>query len=117
MKRTPKDNETLAEQLARDPQSDVAVIEIKAGDIPALRWGDSSGVEVGEWVVALGNPFGLSHTLTVDVVSAKERTSVGINDYEDFIQTDAAIAGAQSGYAALCGPKSVSTRKRGINGI
>lgn len=57
----------------------------------ALPIADSAKLEVGEWVVAIGNPFGLSHTLTVGVVSAKGRTSVGINDYEDFIQTDAAI--------------------------
>jgi len=81
----------------RDPQSDVAVIEIKAGDLPTLPFADSSKLEVGEWVVAIGNPFGLSHTLTVGVVSAKGRTSVGINDYEDFIQTDAAINPGNSG--------------------
>ena len=81
----------------RDPQSDVAVIEINAGGLPVLAWGDSARLEVGEWVVAIGNPFGLSHTLTVGVVSAKGRTSVGINDYEDFIQTDAAINPGNSG--------------------
>lgn len=81
----------------RDPQSDIAVIEIKASDLPLLRIADSSQVDVGEWVVAIGNPFGLSHTLTVGVVSAKGRTSVGINDYEDFIQTDAAINPGNSG--------------------
>jgi len=80
-----------------DPKSDVAVIEIAARDLPALAWGDSSNLEVGEWVVAMGNPFGLSHTLTVGVVSAKGRTSLGINDYEDFIQTDAAINPGNSG--------------------
>jgi serine protease Do len=81
----------------RDPQSDVAVIEIKSGGLPALQPADSSGLEVGEWVVAIGNPFGLSHTLTVGVVSATGRTSLGINDYEDFIQTDAAINPGNSG--------------------
>ena len=86
-----------AKVTGRDPQSDVAVLEIKAGGLSPLRWGDSSGLEVGEWVVAIGNPFGLSHTLTVGVVSAKGRTSVGINDYEDFIQTDAAINPGNSG--------------------
>ena len=80
-----------------DPQSDVAVIEVQNGDLPALELADSSKLEVGEWVVAIGNPFGLSHTLTVGVVSAKGRTSLGINDYEDFIQTDAAINPGNSG--------------------
>mgnify|MGYP001819416886 CR=1 FL=1 len=65
-----------AKVTGRDPQSDVAVVEIKAAGLPSLAWGDSSGLEVGEWVVAIGNPFGLSHTLTVGVVSAKGRTSV-----------------------------------------
>ena len=81
----------------RDPRSDLAVIEIQASGLPALNWGDSSQLEVGEWVVAIVNPFGLSHTLTAGVVSATGRTSVGINDYEDFIQTDAAINPGNSG--------------------
>jgi serine protease Do len=81
----------------RDPQSDVAIIEVDAGGLPALKLADSSKLEVGEWVVAIGNPFGLDNTLTVGVVSAKGRTSVGINDYEDFIQTDAAINPGNSG--------------------
>ncbi|MEZ5541432.1 MAG: DegQ family serine endoprotease [Pseudomonadota bacterium] len=81
----------------RDPQSDVAVIAIRAGGVPALKLGDSSRLEVGEWVLAIGNPFGLSNTLTVGVVSATGRTSVGISDYEDFIQTDAAINPGNSG--------------------
>ena len=80
-----------------DPKSDVAVLEIAARGIPILKWGDSARLEVGEWVVALGNPFGLSHSLTAGVVSAKGRTSLGINDYEDFIQTDAAINPGNSG--------------------
>lgn len=86
-----------AEIKGNDPKSDVAVIEIKEGGLPALKWADSSKLEVGEWVVALGNPFGLQHTLTVGVVSAKGRTSLGISDYEDFIQTDAAINPGNSG--------------------
>ena len=80
-----------------DPRSDVAVLKIAARGLPALKWGDSARLEVGEWVVAMGNPFGLSHTLTTGVVSAKGRTSLGINDYEDFIQTDAAINPGNSG--------------------
>ncbi len=86
-----------AEVTGRDPQSDVAVVEIKTGGLPALTLADSAALEVGEWVVAIGNPFGLSHTLTVGVVSATGRTSLGINDYEDFIQTDAAINPGNSG--------------------
>ena len=80
-----------------DPKSDIAVIEIDARGIPAVRLGDYAQLEVGEWVVAIGNPFGLSHTLTVGVVSAKGRTTLGISDYEDFIQTDAAINPGNSG--------------------
>ncbi len=80
-----------------DPESDIAVIEIMASNVPFLLFGDSSMLEVGEWVAAIGNPFGLNHTLTVGVVSAKDRTGLGINDYEDFIQTDAAINPGNSG--------------------
>lgn len=80
-----------------DPRSDVAVLKLEARGLTPLKWGDSAKLEVGEWVVAMGNPFGLSHTLTTGVVSAKGRTSLGINDYEDFIQTDAAINPGNSG--------------------
>jgi len=89
--------EYLAKITGRDPLSDVAVIEINTDDHPALKIGDSSRLEVGEWVIAIGNPFGLSYTVTVGVVSAKGRTGIGINDYEDFIQTDAAINPGNSG--------------------
>lgn len=80
-----------------DPQSDVAVIEIEADDVQPLPMASSADLEVGEWVVAIGSPFGLRSTLTVGVVSATGRTSIGINDYEDFIQTDAAINPGNSG--------------------
>lgn len=76
---------------ATDPKSDIAVLEISSRDLPILKRGDSSRLEVGEWVAAMGNPFGLSHTLTAGVVSATGRTSLGINHYEDFIQTDAQL--------------------------
>ncbi len=89
--------EYLAKITGRDPLSDVAVIEINTDKHPALKIGDSSALEVGEWVIAVGNPFGLSYTVTVGVVSAKGRTGIGINDYEDFIQTDAAINPGNSG--------------------
>jgi serine protease Do len=81
-----------------DPKSDLAIIKIDGvEDLPVLPLGNSDDLEVGEWVMAVGNPFGLSHTLTVGVVSAKGRTTVGITDYEDFIQTDAAINPGNSG--------------------
>lgn len=80
-----------------DPHSDIAVLEIPGTNTPALPLGNSAKLEVGEWVLAIGNPFGLQHTLTVGVVSAKGRTELGINDYEDFIQTDAAINPGNSG--------------------
>lgn len=89
--------EVNATVKGKDPQSDVAVVEIEQGHLPALKLADSSKLDVGEWVIAIGNPFGLSNTLTVGVVSAKGRTSLGINDYEDFIQTDAAINPGNSG--------------------
>lgn len=89
--------EFTAKVVGTDPQSDVAVLEINDTKLPALNLGDSSALEVGEWVIAIGNPFGLSHTLTVGVVSATGRTSLGISDYEDFIQTDAAINPGNSG--------------------
>ena len=86
-----------AKVTGRDPQSDVAVIEIPAAGLPPLALADSARLDIGEWVIAVGNPFGLGHTVTVGVVSAKGRTSLGINDYEDFIQTDAAINPGNSG--------------------
>lgn len=90
-------HEFEAKIAGADPKSDIAILEIKDDSHPALPMGDSSNLEVGEWVVAVGNPFGLSHTLTVGVVSAKGRSGLGINDYEDFIQTDAAINPGNSG--------------------
>ncbi|MBX6424059.1 DegQ family serine endoprotease [Thermosulfurimonas sp. F29] len=83
--------------VGRDPQSDVAVLKIKGHDLPTVPLGDSDKIQVGEWVIAIGNPFGLSHTVTVGVVSAKGRSGLGITDYEDFIQTDAAINPGNSG--------------------
>lgn len=87
-----------AELIGSDPESDVAMIKIKdSGKLPTLPLGDSSALEVGEWVIAIGNPFGLDQTVTVGVVSATGRSSVGINEYENFIQTDAAINPGNSG--------------------
>ncbi len=83
--------------VGTDPKTDIAVIKINAKELPAINWGDSDKLEVGEFVLAFGNPFGLSHTVTMGIVSAKGRASVGIADYEDFIQTDAAINPGNSG--------------------
>ena len=86
-----------ARLVGTDPQSEVAVIKIEAEGLPVLPLGDSNTLKIGEWVVAVGNPFGLAETLTVGVVSAKGRSNVGIADYENFIQTDAAINPGNSG--------------------
>lgn len=87
-----------AEHIGGDPQSEVAVIKINAEDqLPVIPLGDSNLLEIGEWVIAIGNPFGLNETLTVGVVSAKGRSGIGLADYEDFIQTDAAINPGNSG--------------------
>ena len=84
--------------IGADPQSDVALIKISDGrKFPYLPLGDSDRLEVGEWVIAIGSPFGLDHTVTVGVVSAKGRSRMGINEYENFIQTDAAINPGNSG--------------------
>lgn len=89
--------ELSAELVGTDPQSEVAVIKVDAAGLPAARLGSSAALETGEWVMAVGNPFGLSETVTVGIVSAKGRTGMGIADYEDFIQTDAAINPGNSG--------------------
>ncbi len=86
-----------AKIIGADSHSDVAIIKIEGRDFPFVTIGDSDKLEIGEWVIAIGNPFGLQQTVTVGVVSAKGRSSVGINDYEDFIQTDAAINPGNSG--------------------
>ena len=86
-----------AKTIGADPDSDVAVIKIEAEGLPFLELADSASLEVGEWVIAIGNPFGLSHTVTAGIVSAKGRSSLGVANYEDFIQTDAAINFGNSG--------------------
>lgn len=86
-----------AELVGTDEKSDVAVIKIEGENLPTMPLGDSDRLEIGEWVIAIGNPFGLTETLTFGIVSAKGRSTVGIADYEDFIQTDAAINPGNSG--------------------
>src|SRR5881409_81261 len=87
--------------VATDPKTDVAVVKIEARGLSPAPWGDSSRVEVAEVVLALGNPFGLSQTVTQGIVSAVGRADVGIADYEDFIQTDAPINPGNSGGALV----------------
>jgi serine protease Do len=86
-----------AKVIGADADSDVAVIKVEADGLPFLELADSTSLEVGEWVIAIGNPFGLSHTVTAGIVSAKGRSSLGVANYEDFIQTDAAINFGNSG--------------------
>ncbi len=90
-----------AKLIGADPKTDIAVIKIEATGLPALAWGDSNKLRVGEIVFAIGNPFGLNSTLTMGVISAVGRANVGIADYEDFIQTDAAINPGNSGGALI----------------
>lgn len=86
-----------ANTIGTDPESDVALIRIDATDLHSLELADSDNIEVGEWVLAIGNPFGLGHTVTAGIVSGKGRSNVGLTTYEDFIQTDAAINPGNSG--------------------
>ena len=83
--------------VGRDIPSDLAVLKVEGDDFPFLELGDSDRLSVGEWVLAIGNPFGLSNSLTAGIVSAKGRNQVGISNYENFIQTDAAINPGNSG--------------------
>lgn len=89
--------ELKAEVVGTDPQTDLAVVRVEASGLTAAEFGDSDAAEVGDWVVAVGNPLNLNYTVTVGIVSAKGRAAVGVADYEDFIQTDAAINPGNSG--------------------
>lgn len=83
--------------VGSDPNTDVALVKIEATDLPYIALGNSDDLEVGQWVVAIGNPYGLQATLTVGVVSAKGRNDLDLTRIEDFIQTDAAINRGNSG--------------------
>jgi serine protease Do len=83
--------------VGADPKTDIAIIQIDASKLPTLTWGDSERLQVGEFVLAIGNPYSLNHTVTMGIISAVGRANVGIADYEDFIQTDAAINPGNSG--------------------
>ncbi|MDG4596769.1 MAG: DegQ family serine endoprotease [Candidatus Contendobacter sp.] len=90
-----------AKAVGSDPQSDVAVIQIPSANLTALPLADSDNLRVGDFVVAIGNPFGLGQTVTSGIVSALGRTGLGIQGYEDFIQTDASINPGNSGGALV----------------
>jgi Do/DeqQ family serine protease len=89
--------EFTATVKGKDQRTDLAVLYIKAKDLPVATLGDSDKLEVGEWAIAIGSPFGLEHTVTVGVISAKGRSGLGTGTYEDFIQTDASINPGNSG--------------------
>ena len=99
---TLKDRRSIkAELLGSDPQTDIAVLKLDASDLTALPLGDSDRLEVGDYVVAIGNPFGLGQTVTLGIVSALGRRGLRLEAYEDFIQTDAPINPGNSGGALV----------------
>jgi len=97
----PDNREFTGKVVGLDPQTDLAVVKIDAENLPYVPWGDSSKLRVGEYVLAVGNPFGLNSTVTLGIVSALGRGGMGITQYEDFIQTDAAINPGNSGGALV----------------
>lgn len=100
-----------AKLLGRDPDADIALLQIDAKNLKALEWADSEQLRVGDFVVAIGNPFGLAQTVTSGIVSALGRSGLGIEDYENFIQTDASINPGNSGGALV----TLDGRLAGIN--
>jgi serine protease Do len=87
--------------IGMDSRTDIAIIKINETNLPTVPWGDSDKLRVGEVVLAVGNPYGLSQTITMGIISALGRSGIGITDYEDFIQTDAAINPGNSGGALV----------------
>lgn len=97
----PDKREFKGKIVGTDPKTDLAVVKVDAEGLPAVLWGDASRLQVGEYVLAVGNPFGLNSTVTLGIVSAVGRGHMGITQYEDFIQTDAAINPGNSGGALV----------------
>jgi Do/DeqQ family serine protease len=93
--------ELRAQVVGADQATDIALVKINARDLPVIPWGDSSKLKVAEWVLAIGNPYQLSQTVTLGIVSALGRSNIGAAGYEDFIQTDAAINPGNSGGALI----------------
>ena len=96
------DGQTVpARVVGADPETDLAVLKIEAGKLPAITFAHADSLKVGDWVLAVGNPFGVGQTVTAGIVSALGRTHLGINTFENFIQTDAAINPGNSGGALV----------------
>lgn len=93
--------EYVGKVIGSDPKTEISVVKIEASGLPTIAWGNSDLLEVGDLVLAVGNPYGLNQTVTMGIVSALGRANVGIADYEDFIQTDAAINPGNSGGALV----------------
>ncbi|NIP29204.1 MAG: PDZ domain-containing protein, partial [Candidatus Dadabacteria bacterium] len=86
-----------AEIIGKDPKTDLALLKIETkNELPYVEFGDSDNIQIGDWVIAIGNPFGLGHTVTAGIISAKGRI-LGVGNYDDFIQTDAPINPGNSG--------------------
>src|SRR3990170_4835243 len=101
-----------ARLIGHDPKTDLAVLKIEApAPLPVAELGDSDRLRVGQWAIAIGNPFGLNRTVTVGIISATARTHVGVATYENFIQTDASINPGNSGGPLL----NLDGRVVGIN--
>ncbi len=97
----PDRREFKAKVIGTDPKTDIAVIKIEASNLPSLTVGNSSKLQIGDSVLAIGNPYGVGQTVTMGIVSATGRANLGIEDYEDFIQTDASINPGNSGGALV----------------
>ncbi|NQD80690.1 trypsin-like peptidase domain-containing protein [Pseudomonas seleniipraecipitans] len=93
--------ETLARVIGSDPETDLAVLKIDLKDLPAMTLGRSDNIKIGDVTLAIGNPFGVGQTVTMGIISATGRNQLGLNTYEDFIQTDAAINPGNSGGALV----------------
>ncbi|MFG6178045.1 Do family serine endopeptidase [Halomonas sp. THAF12] len=116
--------ETLAEVVGTDPESDLAVLRINLDDLPVIELADSDQAAIGDVALAIGNPFGVGQTVTMGIIGATGRSHLGLNAYEDFIQTDAAINPGNSG-GALINPEgalvgintAIFSRSGGSQGI
>src|SRR6185369_7351303 len=97
----PDGKKLLAKVVGNDPETDIAVLRVSADNLPVITFGSSEALRVGDVVLAIGNPFGVGQTVTSGIVSALGRTGLGINTFENFIQTDAAINPGNSGGALI----------------